>query len=71
MAPGIVRVQIHQDEGLPRPQRDPALERGQHDGGADEDGQEVIRPVTRSAVGMAVAAVAWEQPIEGGQQIGF
>ena len=53
MTPGIVDVQVHQDDGLPRPQGHPAPEHGQRHRRADEGGQDVVGPVTRRLRGRA------------------
>ena len=69
LTPGIVDVQVHQDDGLPRPQGHPAPEHGQRHRRAHEGGQDVIGPVARRSVGVPVAVVAGEEALQRGQQV--
>ena len=44
---GIVDVEVHQDDGLPRSQGDPAPEHRQRHRRAHEGGEDVVGAVTR------------------------
>ena len=69
MPPGVVDVQVHQDDRLPGPEGDPAPEHGQRHRRADEGGQQVVGPVSRRAVRVPVAVVAGQEALQRVEQV--
>ena len=71
VSPRVVDVQVHQHDGLPGPQRHPAPEHGHRHRRAHEGGQDVIGPVARRSMRMAVAGVAGEESVQRSEQVGL
>ena len=69
VAPGIVDVQVHEDNGLPGSQGDPAPEYGEGHRRADKGGQQVIRTVAGRPVGVPVPVVAGQETFQRFEQI--
>lgn len=67
--PGVVRVEVDNDDRLPGPEAQPAADHGQADRGTDDGREQVVGAVARGPMGMAIPVIAGEQALQGGDQV--
>ena len=65
LTPGVVAVEIDEDDGLPCPESRASTDDRQAERRTDEGGEQMICAVSGRPVGVAVTPVAREQPFEG------
>jgi len=70
-ATGVVGIEVHQDNGLPRAEGGSTSEYGNGHRGTDQRREHMVGTVPRRSVGMPVSVVTGQHPVERILQISF